>query len=249
VTALRALVLEDEWPTRNYLVELIEASQQAEVVGAVATLDEARQALAGLAVDVLFVDVQLTGKENGLDFLRSLKAEGNAPMFVLSTAFAEHAIEAFDLGAIDYILKPYSEERVAQCLRRLVARQPPKSEQPRRMVARRKHGLVFLDPSDIWAFEAANRLTFVHSRHGKFDVDLSLAAIEASFGRGLARVHRNWLVNLEFAWELERQGGETTLFVGSAIGDAQGIHVPVSRDRSQPVRDLLLSNSAGMRRS
>src|SRR2546422_9700886 len=61
-----------------------------------------------------------------------------------------------------------------------------------RVVARRNKSLVFLDPKKIWAFEAADRLTFVHSREGRFAIDLSLAAIEASFGRALFRVHRNW---------------------------------------------------------
>jgi len=60
MTRLRALVLEDEWPARNYLVQLIEETRLAEVVGAVACVGEAREALAGLPVDVVFVDVQLS---------------------------------------------------------------------------------------------------------------------------------------------------------------------------------------------
>src|SRR5207245_10714609 len=67
MTRLRALVHEDEWPARNYLVQLIEATQLAEVVGAVASVGEAREVLAGLAVDVVFVDVLLVGVETGLD--------------------------------------------------------------------------------------------------------------------------------------------------------------------------------------
>ena len=117
------------------------------------------------------------------------------------------------------------------------------------MVARRKRSLVFLDPADIWAFEASDRLSYVHSRLGKFDVDLSLASIETSYGRSLMRVHRNWLVNLAYARELEREGSETTLFVGASIGDeSQGIRVPVSRDRAQALRNALLANATGVRR-
>ena len=116
------------------------------------------------------------------------------------------------------------------------------------MVARRKRNLVFLEPADIWAFEASDRLSFVHSRLGKFDIDLSLAAIETSFGRSLMRVHRNWLVNLDFARELEREDGETTLFIGSSLGnEGEGVRVPVSRDRAQSLRAALLSNATGLR--
>jgi DNA-binding LytR/AlgR family response regulator len=92
-------------------------------------------------------------------------------------------------------------------------------------------------------------LSFVHSRQGKFDIDLSLAAIETSFGRALVRVHRNWLVNLAFARELDREGNETTLFVGASLGDeSQGVRVPVSRDRAQSLRSALLAGATGLRR-
>jgi DNA-binding LytR/AlgR family response regulator len=167
---------------------------------------------------------------------------------VLATAFSQHALEAWNLGVVDYLLKPFSEDRVEQCLRRLAARQQVSHSGALRVVARRKRSLVFLDPADIWAFEASDRLSFVHSRLGKFDIDLSLAAIENSFGRSLMRVHRNWLVNLDFARELEREEGETTLFIGTALGnERQGVRVPVSRDRAQPVRAALLANATGLR--
>jgi len=261
MTRLRALVLEDEWPARNYLVRLIEATELAEVVGAVASISEAYEVLATLPVDVVFVDVQLSCGENGLELVQSLLAQPDAlhdgysrngvtrPSFVLATAFGQHALEAFDLGVADYLLKPFSEERVEQCLRRLHERRPNAGPGPLRVVARRKRNLVFLEPAEIWAFEASERLSFVHSRQGRFDIDLSLAAIETSFGRSLIRVHRNWLVNLAYARELEREGSETTLFVGASIGDeSQGIRVPVSRDRSQPLRTALLANATGVRR-
>ena len=255
---LRALVVEDEWPTRNYLVELIEGTRLAEVVGGVATLDEAREALqpsSGLSVDVVFVDVQLSGAGGdraGLELVRTMAASPRAPMFVLATAFDQHAMEAFELGVVDYLLKPFNEDRVAQCLRRLHERRPTSAlaTQSARIVARRRKSLVFLEPSEIWAFEAADRLTFVHTPHGKFDLDLSLAAIEASFGRALMRVHRNWLVNVTYIKELERDGAETKLFVGPGIGDeSHGIRVPVSRDRAQALRETLLSNATGLRRT
>ena len=258
---LRALVVEDEWPARNYLVRLIESTQLAEVVGAVASASEAREVLATLPVDVVFVDVQLSCGESGLELVQSLLASSDAPsnghsrngvarpLFVLATAFGQHALEAFDLGIADYLLKPFSEERIEQCLRRLHERRPNGGPGPVRVVARRKRSLVFIDPAEIWAFEASERLSFVHSSQGKFDIDLSLAAIEASFGRYLFRVHRNWLVNLAFARELDREGSETTLFVGTSIGDeSQGVRVTVSRDRAQALRNALLANATGVRR-
>ena len=257
MSSLRALVVEDEWPARNYLVELLQTSRAAEVVGAVATVDEAVEALhssARLSVDVVFVDVQLAaeaGDRAGLELVKSLARTHPGLLFVLATAFERHALEAFDLGVVDYLLKPFTEERVAQCLERLVLRHRtrPGSTSPLRIVARRKRNLVFLEPAEIWAFEAADRLTFVHTQAGRFDMDLSLSAIEVSFGRALTRVHRNWLVNTAHVKELERDGAETRLFVGTGLGgDAPGVHVPVSRDRVQAVRDSLLADAAWPRR-
>ncbi len=257
---LRALVVEDEWPARNYLVELLESSQLAEVVGAVGTVDEAKQALAsdalGAGLDVVFVDVALEGterEESGLTLVRAASTAREAldgPMFVLATAYEQHALEAFELGVVDYLLKPFSEERVVQCLRRLNQRRPRATVAgPSRIVARRKRSLVFLEAHEIWAFEAADRLTFVHTTHGTFDIDLSLAAVEASFARAFVRVHRNWLVNSTHIKELERDGHETKLFVGAGVAEAgRGVRVPVARERAAAVREMLLTNATGLRR-
>jgi len=172
------------------------------------------------------------------------------PAFALATAFKPHALEALDLGVVDYRLKPFSEDRVAACIDRLATRLGDRTavrdpDAPNRIVARKGRSLVFLEPSEVWAFEAADRLTCVHSARGKFDVDLSLATIESSLGRSFARVHRNWLVNAAHIKQLDRDGSETTLMVGMD----NGITVPVARERSQGVRDMLLSNAMGVRRS
>ena len=268
-TPIRTLVVEDEWPARNYLVELLEGSGLAEVVGAVASVEEAREAIQeipsgldgtvegapGMGIEAVFVDVQLLGgpgAETGLDLVRTMVGVTRAPMFVLATAFDRHAVEAFELGAVDYLLKPFTEERVAQSLRRLHDRRQPAALAPRvgsRIVARRKRSLVFLELHEIWAFETADRLTYVHTAHGVFDVDLSLTAIEASFGRAFTRVHRRWLVNASHIKELERDGEETRLFVGPTLGDdTRGVRVPVARERAVTVRSALLANATGLRR-
>lgn len=250
---LRALVVEDEWAARNYLVELLDGSGLAEVTGAVASAGEAREILLGDGrggLDVAFLDVRLAGRRNdGLDLARELVALPDAPMLVLATAFNAHAIEAYDLGVADYLLKPFTELRVEQCLRRLRARRPrPRPAGPLRIAARRHKSLVFFDRDEVWAFEAAERLTRVHTARGVFDVDLSLAAIEASIGRAFARVHRNWLVNVAHIKELERDG-ETRVWVGEGlVTDPRGLHVPVARERAQQLRDMLLAGATGLRR-
>jgi two-component system response regulator LytT len=159
---LRALVVEDEWAARSYLVEMLHASGQAVVVAAVATLPEAQQALVpdGIVVDVGFVDIHLAGSEGdqaGMNLVRTLAGTPGAPLFVLATALPQHAIEAYSLGVADYLLKPIHQDRVTECLLRLQQRLPdtaPRSV-PDRVVGRNKKGLVLFARDEVWAFEAA----------------------------------------------------------------------------------------------
>jgi two-component system, LytTR family, response regulator LytT len=255
---LRALVLEDEWVARNFLVELLQASKLADVVGAVGTLEDAEEFLQTMSdVDVVFVDVNLVGSRGtGIDFVREqvAKASNAGPLFVLATAMREHALEAFDLGISDYLTKPFSKDRVVQCLQRILAKRldaaPTSSPNSvSRIVARKRKSLVFLELTDVWAFEASDRLSIVHTEHGIFDIDLSLAAIETSFGKHFLRVHRNWLVNSSYVRELERDSGETTLIVGSGYADkAPGVRVPVARERTAEVRQRLIDAAPGIRK-
>jgi len=120
MTPLRVLVLEDEWLARKYLAQLIEATGLARVVSAVASLGEAKRFLTENQVDIVFLDVQLAGGENGLDLIGSIPPDVKRPAFVLATAYTQYARKAGDLGAVDSLLKPFSEERVEQCLRRLI---------------------------------------------------------------------------------------------------------------------------------
>jgi len=236
---LRAFVIEDELAARNYLVELLEASGAAEVVGAVAGADDM---LDTATIDVAFVDIQLAGvgEDAGLAFVRAHAGRSNAPAFVLATAHSQHALEAYDLGVVDYLTKPFTEASVAQCLARVRARVPERGPAQQRIVGRRKRALVFLRLEEVWAFEAADRLAFVHSAQGRLDIDLSLSAIEASFGRTLLRVHRNWLVHPAHVRELEGAGADTELVVGE-------LRVPVARERAGAVREALLAGALGIR--
>jgi len=251
---LRALIVEDEWPAREYLVELLLCTRQVAVVAAVASAEEARQALGpeGVQVDVAFVDINLasSGRQAGLDIVRHFVGKEGAPFFVVATALPEHAAEAFDLDVVDYLRKPFSEERVRECVARVARRRSrQRSDSPARVVARSKRGLVFLRQSEAWAFEASERLTYVHCQSGRFCVDLSLTAIEGSLGPGWVRVHRNWVINGEHVKALERGELGNEVVLGGTVGAEDGnIRVPIARDKLQSVRDRLLDGTTGIRR-
>lgn len=251
---LRALVLEDERTARSYLVELIEASGLAQVVAAVSSVSLARAATKGDDIDVAFVDVHLVGEAEaeraGLGFAAFLRKNGGAPHIVLTTASPRHAVEAFELGVVDYLLKPFVAARVRESLSRILEKLPaPLPIRPRvapRIAARKGRGYVFLDADEASAFEAEGRLAYVHAGGTRYDVDLSLAAIEALVGEEFLRVHRSWLVRCEKVREVDRDGAEMTLVLDSDA--ATPLRVPVARDRVSAVRQRLLSATIGLRR-
>lgn len=258
MSLLRALILEDEWAARNYLVELLESSGLARVVAACADTEQAGAALEGterrapFAVDVAFVDIRLAGEpatDAGLGWIRSVASahKGACPMrFVLTTASREHALEAYELGVIDYLTKPFTAERVVECLRRLTLAAPPQPlapEPPRRVVARDGKSLVFVPVDAVAAFEAAEGLSYVYVGSERYEVDLSLAALAFSLGPDFVRVHRNWLVPLGAVRTLERDSGESRLVL--ANGE---MRIPIARDRVTAVRDALMASAVGLRK-
>ncbi len=110
---------------------------------------------------------------------------------------------------------------------------------------------MFVVSSDIWAFEARARLVFVHTPHGRFDIDLSRGKIATLLGPLFLRVHRDWLVGLTKVRELRSENGVVRLFAGTSISkgssDPQGVEVPVARERTKEVRRRLLADTFGLR--
>lgn len=257
---LRCLILEDEWPARNYLAQLVEQSGVGHVVAAVPTTELANLALANtpIPIDVAFVDVHLVGEHDasraGIGWIESLDAFAreigrDPPRVVITTASSEHGMRAFELGAVDYLLKPFTESRVRTTLDRLIATRsgstPPPRDSEARIAARQGKSIVFLGQNEAYAFEAEGRLAYVHSSRGRLDVDLSLTSLETVLGGGYVRVHRNWLVALGHVHSFARDGAESSLLVG---GPEHPLRVPVARDRVGAVRDRLLASSIGLRR-
>jgi two-component system, LytTR family, response regulator LytT len=256
---LRVLVLEDEWPARNYLVQLIELTGLGHVVAGVPSTALASQALSGspTPVDVAFVDIQLAGEHEpeaaGMSWIEALAQERElgktVPRVVLTTASREHAMRAFELGVVDYLLKPFTETRVHESLSRVAALARPSTpswaDDEVRIAARKGRGIRFLRRAEAFAFEAEGRLCYVHSAEGRLDVDLSLTSLEAVLGPSYLRVHRNWLVSANSVRSMEREGGDWVLAVGPSDPP---LCVHVARDRAGQVRDRLLASAVGLRR-
>ncbi len=243
----RTMVVEDELPARQYLVELLARHPSIQLSAAVRSIAEANSVLEGqdgLELDLAFVDIQLEGdssQQSGLDWVRSQAKLSGRPLFVLTTAHAQHALEAYQLGVADYLLKPISESRVAECLERIEQRSPaPSPPGPVRLAARSRAGLVFFPLEEVLAFEAEQRIVYAHTLKGRFDLDLSLTALEKQVGVNYMRVHRSWLVNLLKVDGLEKSELGPAIKIGS-------LEIPIARDRQAEVRKRLLSDTLGLK--
>lgn len=118
---LRALIVDDEYPAREELRCLLSRCACIEIVGEAADAREAMKLIRALDYDVVFLDICMPGI-SGIDLVRELRALKKAPGIVFVTAYEEYAVEAFTVGAVDYLVKPISEERLMEVVARLKER-------------------------------------------------------------------------------------------------------------------------------
>lgn len=116
----RCLIVDDESPARDELRFLLRDIEGVVVVGEAATVDEARVLLSSVGHDIVFLDIRMPGA-SGLDLARSLRDDGSGTAVVFTTAYADHALEAFDLAATDYLVKPFDAARLERAVARALA--------------------------------------------------------------------------------------------------------------------------------
>ena len=197
--SLRVLVVDDELVARRRLARLLEAMPDVELAGECEDGDEVAARLREEAVDVILLDVRMQ-RLGGLDLARLLPAR--APAVIYCTAYAEHAVAAFDVGAADYLLKPIEGSRLRRALERARALLEPEPAAERLAVSTRA-GIVLVDPDDVSAAILDGELVTLRTRQGPLLCDQTLQALERRLGPRFERVHRQALVNLDKVARLE----------------------------------------------
>lgn len=232
---LRVLVVDDERPTLDEMAFLLGRDSR---VGPVRTTDSATEALRILQeqeVDAVFLDVSMPGL-SGLELAQVLGRFKNPPLVVFVTAHEQHAVEAFDLNAVDYVLKPVREDRLAEAVRRLSdAHQGPR-ERPDDQVAVELGGRTrLIARSDITHVEAQGDYARLHTASGSHLLRTPLSTLEERWREaGFVRIHRSLLVSLKHVTEIRTEGGRCTVIVGD------GRELAVSRRHTRELRDLLV---------
>jgi len=196
-----ALIVDDEPLARTRLKRLLHRRPDVEVVGSAANADEALEKITELAPDLIFLDIQMPGLD-GFDVLRQIGGSGR-PYVIFTTAHAQYALRAFEVHALDYLLKPFDEERLMSALDRALP-MIGGSEWTERFLVRSAGRIMFLRADEIAWIAAADNYVYLHVNGGSHLVRDSLKAMEKKLDPvRFVRVHRSAIVNLASIAELK----------------------------------------------
>ena len=243
---MNALLIDDSRLARTELRHLLRAFPQVAVVGEARDADEARQQIAALRPDVLFLDIHMPG-QTGFDLLASL--DGPSPQVIFTTAYDQYALQAFEVNALDYLLKPVNETRLAAALAKLTAAPavpvaPAAPESAAAPALLQPHDQVFVKEgercwfvklADIRLFEISGSSTRVYFEQQQPLIPRSLQQLEARLDpRVFFRANRQQIINLHWIAGIEPWFSNTL-----KISLRHGPDVEVSRSQSGLFRELM----------
>jgi two-component system LytT family response regulator len=237
---VKALLIDDERLARNELRRLLAAFPEIQIAGEAAHARQARERMAALRPDLLFLDVQMPG-ETGMDFLESL--EPPVPHVIFTTAYDEFAVKAFELDALDYLLKPVDPARLAAAIDRLPGRKPPphtKAPEGRldtgdRVFVREGERCWFVEVGQIRLLESEGNYTRVHFGEVQPQLFRSLNAMEERLDpKFFFRANRRQIINI--AWIA---GIEPWFSGGLLVQLKGGAKVELSRRQAQDFRERM----------
>lgn len=244
MTSIRAIVVDDEPMAREYLKLILSRA------GGVEVLDEAQEAAECLdkvrrfTPDVVFLDIHLPD-DSGLEAARALSQLRRAPLLVFVTGYEEYAIPAFEVAAVDYVTKPYSQERLEKTLLRIRERlgQSNGSDHAQaltldRLAIRDKEGAKLIPVEEICYISTDKRRVVVHTSSKTYFTHYTIGELEQKLSSfRFFRANEGCLVNLSKVKEVVYEGPRTyELLLGC---EQNHVFIPLSRSRTQRLRDML----------
>lgn len=246
---LRALLVDDEAPALSELTFLLRQDDRIGEILIAANGADALRALDTHQVDVVFCDIKMPGLD-GMDLARILARYAERPQIVFVTAYDEHAVDAFEVRATDYVMKPVRGDRLTEAVRRVVAARtadgsaslpsaPGASPEPADETIPIELGGVttFIQRSHILYAQAHGDYARLHTLNGSHLVRISLTTLEDRWGAaGFVRIHRSTLVSLHQVTEVRMDRGRCSVRLGE-------VELQVSRRHKRDLRDRLLRST------
>jgi two-component system LytT family response regulator len=250
-TVVNALSVDDEPPARDRLREYLDEIARSEIIGECGNGREAIEVINDEAPDLVFLDVQMPGLD-GFDVLERINT---LPDVIFSTAYDEYAIQAFDAGAVDYLLKPYSRDRCQQAVDRALDRYDRNTEEyanrlaallenaragdesaPDRLYVRHGDKIIPVDPEDVRWVEAAGDYSKLHTDEKTYLSSSGIGTLEERLdSTTFMRIHRSHMVAFPAIDHLYSDGSG-----GYKVVLDDGTDLRVSRSYASEVRDRLL---------
>jgi two-component system LytT family response regulator len=243
---VKALLVDDEAPARSRLRRLLGAHPEIEIVGEAVNGLRALEEIDRLAPDIVFLDIEMP-ELDGLSVASCVRASG--PLIVFVTAFDDHALRAFEVAAIDYLVKPVSDTRLALSIQKIARLQRENlrqdlpamfsalNEKARRLALRSGTKFVVIEPDQLSAIIARDHYSALIANGREFLSDEGLDRWVRKLDAGkFLRVHRGAIINLDFLRELQREGDRKYIAV---LGDSAGTKVPVSREKLDELKAIL----------
>lgn len=239
---MRTLIVDDEPVARQILRELLEEIPSMEIVGEAASGDDAIRQVTRHSPDLMLLDIEMPGLQ-GFGVLQALR--GNGPAVIFVTAYEQHALRAFDAGAVDYLLKPVRKERLAAAIekvRRQMHTAPdkptvepvkPQALAPRRVAVKSGSDFVMLDPSEIYAFQADGEVVHAITATRKYTATHTLRDIEEKLAAaGFRRIHRKTIINTNHIQRISPLSSKRWLLIMS-----NGLEAIVSKRMAGAIRE------------
>lgn len=236
---MRVVVVDDEAPARDELNYLLKQHADLEVIAEADDAHTALQVIRRERPEVVFLDISMPGN-SGMEIARQLAKLSEPPLVVFATAYDQHAVEAFAVNAVDYLLKPFSEERVAETiekLRKLLANRKTTNNLLQNKIAVSNEDMIkLLDPTEIIYASRQGRDVIIKTKDDIYTVNYSLNNLEQRLtNHTFFRPHHSFLVNIEGIEKIEPgfQGHQLVM------KDKEASRVPVSRSGMKEIKRLL----------
>lgn len=234
---LKAIIVDDEAPARSELKFMLDETGQVEIVAEATNVREAIERLKEKGADVMFLDISMPGA-TGLQLAEALNRLKFPPAIVFVTAYSEHAVQAFEVNAVDYLVKPVETDRLLQAISKvkLHVSNTSKGAQSERIPVEKSGKKLLISTDKIHFIMAKDDYSYLHTETDRYLSTVSLAQLESKLeSHGFFRVHRRYLVNLACVEEVTPVSGGTLLLTLS--GEEE--EIPVSRRRVASLKKAL----------
>ncbi len=257
---LKALIVDDEYPAREELRFLLSNYENIKVIGEATSVAEALTLIEAIDYQLVFLDINFP-VNNGIDIGTTIQSLPNPPLIIYVTAYEGYALKAFDVDAIDYILKPIDEKKLKRAIDRVVneykikenltsdnndyienydteSKDVIEKDKVTRLTAELNGKIKLVDVKDIFYAYTEDNYVFIKTFEKKLMTRLTLTALENKLDKKtFFRTHRSYIVNLDKVIEISPSFNGTYSLI---LDDKEHSKVPVSRIQTKELRKILL---------